>query len=71
VIPSSEYLSSLIDLDEGKISPQIFIDEHIYRLELEKLFGRSWLFLAHDSMIPNPHDFFATYMGGDPVIVAR
>ena len=69
--PTPEYLSSLIDLDEGKISPQIFIDEEIYRLELEKLFGRSWLFLAHDSMIPNPNDFFATYMGADPVIVAR
>jgi 3-phenylpropionate/trans-cinnamate dioxygenase alpha subunit len=71
VIPSPEYLRSLIDLDEGKISPQIFIDEDIYRLELENVFGRSWLFLAHDSMIPNAHDFFSTYMGSDPVMVAR
>ena len=69
--PSVEYLKSLIDLDDGMISPQIFIDEDIYRLELEKVFGRSWLFLAHDSLIPNANDFFCTYMGGDPVIVAR
>lgn len=66
-----EYLKSLVDLEAGKISPRIFIDADIYRLELEKLFGRCWLFLAHDSMIPNPHDFFATYMGSDPVLVAR
>jgi 3-phenylpropionate/trans-cinnamate dioxygenase alpha subunit len=71
VIPSPEYLRSLIDLEDGKISPQIFIDEDIYRLELENVFGRSWLFLAHDSMIPNAHDFFSTYMGSDPVMVAR
>ena len=69
--PSTEYLKSLIDFDDGMISAQIFIDEDIYRLELEKVFGRSWLFLAHDSMIPNANDFFCTYMGGDPVIVAR
>ncbi len=68
---SAEYLKSLIDLDNGRISPEIFIDEGIYRLEQEKVFGRNWLFLAHDSMIPNPNDFFTTYMGSDPVIVAR
>jgi 3-phenylpropionate/trans-cinnamate dioxygenase alpha subunit len=71
VVPSADYLKSLVDLDSGKISPEIFINEDIYRLELEKVFGRSWLFLAHDSMIPRANDFFATYMGGDPVIVAR
>jgi 3-phenylpropionate/trans-cinnamate dioxygenase alpha subunit len=51
VVPSADYLKSLVDLDSGKISPEIFINEDIYRLELEKVFGRSWLFLArqHDS----------------------
>ncbi len=64
-------LRSLVNWAEGRISPEIFVDEDIYRLELERVFGRSWLFLAHDSMIPRPHDFFATYMGSDPVLVAR
>lgn len=67
----AQYLKSLVNWEEGLISPEIFIDPEIYRLEQEKIFGRSWLFLAHDSMIPEPHDFFATYMGGDPVLVAR
>ncbi len=67
----SDYLHSLVNWREGKISPQIFVDNEIYRLEQERVFGRSWLFLAHDSMIPEPHDFYATYMGGDPVLVVR
>lgn len=66
-----ERLQELVDWRSGRIGPDIFIDEDIYRLELEKVFGRTWLFLAHDSMIPNAHDFFSTYMGSDPVIVAR
>lgn len=64
-------LPSKVDWEQGQISAEIFIDDEVYRLELERLFSRAWLFLAHDSMIPNPGDFLNTYMGGDPVIVAR
>ncbi|MGE0304432.1 MAG: aromatic ring-hydroxylating dioxygenase subunit alpha [Acidimicrobiia bacterium] len=64
-------LRSLVNWREGLIGPEIFVDTDVYRAELERVFGRAWLFLAHDSMIPNAHDFFATYMGGDPVLVCR
>jgi 3-phenylpropionate/trans-cinnamate dioxygenase alpha subunit len=64
-------LRSLVNWEQGIISPRIFADEEIYRSELKNLFTRTWLFLAHDSMIPNPRDFITTYMGADPIIVSR
>jgi len=64
-------LTDMVDWENGLIDPRIFIDEDIYRLELEKVFGRNWLFLAHDSMIQKPGDFYSTYMGPDPVVVVR
>jgi 3-phenylpropionate/trans-cinnamate dioxygenase alpha subunit len=67
----SKQLDKMIDWQNGIIAPEIFINDEIYQAELELLFGRTWLFLAHDSMIPNPGDFYSTYMGGDPVIIAR
>ena len=67
----NEALSEWVQWDKGLINPEIFINEEVYREELKQVFGRAWLFLAHDSMIPNAGDFFNTYMGGDPVIVAR
>ena len=64
------YRPGLVDLATGRISREIFVNEEIYQQELEQLFARAWLFIGHESQIPNPGDFFVSSHGrgiGDPV----
>ena len=59
------------DPQQGIIDRRIFSDEDLYRQELDRVFGKSWLFLAHEGLLPNVGDYITTYMGEDPVIVVR
>ncbi len=68
---SAEILDGLIKQDEGLVSSRIFTDSEIYRLELERIFTRTWLYVAHETEIPRPGDFVSRSMEGDPVIVSR
>src|SRR4051794_405260 len=52
-----------VDAARGLVSREIFFSDEIYRLELERIFKKVWLYVAHDSEIPNPGDFVTRQMG--------
>ncbi|KQX25619.1 MULTISPECIES: Rieske 2Fe-2S domain-containing protein [unclassified Sphingomonas] len=49
----------------------IFTDPEMFELEMKHLFEGNWVFLAHDSQIPEANDYFTTWIGRQPVVVTR
>src|SRR3954453_18778333 len=64
-------IDEMIDTGHGRISREIFVAPEFHRAELDKLFTRVWLFVGHESQIPNPGDYFVSGMGEESVILCR
>jgi nitrite reductase/ring-hydroxylating ferredoxin subunit len=71
VLSDGTGFDQLIDPEDHTVSLRLFTDPEIYRWELERLFTRAWIVLAHESEIPNPGDYVSRSIGQDPVIVSR
>ena len=67
----SEEMLRMVDAETGMVDRRIFAEPDIYNLELERIFARAWNFICHDTQIPNPGDFFMTFIGEDRVICVR
>lgn len=63
-------IQALVNDDGSKISRKVFTSEEVYQLEKKHIFGKNWLYLAHDSQFKRSGDFITTYMGETPIIVA-
>ncbi len=60
-----------VDEKNGLVSRDVFVSEDVFKIEVERIFNRVWLYLAHDSEIPSPGDFVTRNLAGTPVIVVR
>ena len=54
-----------------RIRAQIYRDPAVFEDEMHNIFEKTWVYVAHDSEIPNPGDFKTTAVGRLPVIVSR
>ena len=49
----------------------MFTDEELFELEMKHIFEGNWVYLAHESQMANPGDYFTTYIGRQPVVITR
>ena len=62
-------LDALIERD--RIAPEVYSDPALFELEMDRLFGRAWLYIGHECQVPESGDYFTTRLGRHDVIVVR
>jgi benzoate/toluate 1,2-dioxygenase subunit alpha len=58
-------------IEPGRVHRDIYLDPEIFKIEMDRIFGRAWIYVGHDSQTPNPGDFITTSIGRQPVVMSR
>jgi phenylpropionate dioxygenase-like ring-hydroxylating dioxygenase large terminal subunit len=54
-----------------RVHRSVYADPAVFELEMERLFGRAWLFVGHESQVKAAGDYYCTRLGRQPVIMSR
>jgi benzoate/toluate 1,2-dioxygenase alpha subunit len=74
-VQATEWIRGLVLEDPEqrrfRVHRDIYTDQRLFELEMRAFFERGWVYLAHESQVPEPHDYLAAYIGQQPVILVR
>ena len=65
----ADRIASLIE--PGRVHRGVYTDPDLFELEMERIFGRAWLYVGHASQVPQAGDYITTELGRQPVIMVR
>ncbi|MBY4732257.1 Rieske 2Fe-2S domain-containing protein [Cupriavidus pauculus] len=49
----------------------IFTNADLFELEMKHIFESNWVYLAHESQVPEINDYYTTWMGRQPIVISR
>lgn len=56
---------------EGLFPQWALTDPDIYELEVERIFAKTWCFLAHESELKEPGDYVTRWIVNDPILLVK
>jgi phenylpropionate dioxygenase-like ring-hydroxylating dioxygenase large terminal subunit len=62
---------TLAHVRRGMVPAHIYNDPDLFKLEQERIFGRAWIFVAHESEIARPGDYVVRRVLDDSFIIVR
>jgi phenylpropionate dioxygenase-like ring-hydroxylating dioxygenase large terminal subunit len=54
-----------------RVHRSLYIDPALFEEEMARVHGRAWLYVGHESQVPEPGAFFTTRMGTREVVLSR
>jgi phenylpropionate dioxygenase-like ring-hydroxylating dioxygenase large terminal subunit len=54
-----------------RVHKAVYTDPDIFALEMRRIFGRAWIYVGHDSQVPNQGDYQQALIGREKVFMIR
>ena len=66
-------LTARIDalIKPAAVHRDVYISQDVYQLEVKHLFRNAWIYVGHDSQVPNKGDYATAQIGDQPLIMVR
>ncbi|HEX9530396.1 MAG TPA: aromatic ring-hydroxylating dioxygenase subunit alpha, partial [Acidimicrobiales bacterium] len=58
-------------IEADRVHGSLYTDPAIYEAELERIWYRTWVYVGHESEVPEPNDYVLKSIGPQPVIMTR
>lgn len=56
---------------DDHVHGSLYTDPAIYQAELQKIWYRTWVYVGHESEVPNPNDYVMKSIGPEPILMTR
>lgn len=67
--PACIDVGALVEPD--RVHRRVYTDPAIFDLEMERIWGRTWIYVGHESQVREPGRYYATTIGRQPVLLTR
>lgn len=64
-------LVTLKKFEQGLFPQWILTDPDVYKLEVDKIFERTWQYLGHESELKESGDYVTRWLMDDPVLLVK
>jgi phenylpropionate dioxygenase-like ring-hydroxylating dioxygenase large terminal subunit len=56
---------------EDAVHRDVYLSQELFDLEMERLWRNTWVYVGHDSQVPNAGDYYSTEIARQPLIMLR
>lgn len=54
-----------------RIDPRLYDDPTVFEAEMDRIFGSNWVYVGHESEVPEPGDYCTATIGLQPILLSR
>lgn len=58
-------------VETDRVHKSVYTDPDIFDLEMKRIWGKSWIYIGHESQVDTPGKYYATQIADQPIILTR